>query len=205
MISELTRVQGQNSRARSMKAEATLTLAEWEQTIADFHEMCAYCNIRSFEVLEHFIPFGQDGEGTHVNNCLPACNQCNKLKKDSGLERVMQKFGKETIEQLQIYLIGRLHQEDTPKPLKPKPVTKAKREKRIPVAIPSDVPYLTLEQVAMGLGMSRATVYNYVKELSIRIRQFELSKRRYVAREDFEYIRAVKETPWKFPELIKTR
>ncbi len=117
-LTELKRVRGQNARARSMKAIATLTLTEWEQTIRDFQGLCAYCRVRPFVALEHFIPFGLEGDGTHVNNCLPACQPCNNLKKNRGIDYAIKKFGKETVERLQIYLASRIHQ---PEPIVRKP------------------------------------------------------------------------------------
>lgn len=125
-LTEKLRVQGQNARARGMKCEGTLTVVEWEQTIKDFDGMCAYCNIRPFVALEHFIPFGQEGAGTYVNNCLPACQKCNNTKKNRGIEYTIQKFGSETVVRLQTYLAGRSRQADKitePAPRKPRPTS----------------------------------------------------------------------------------
>jgi 5-methylcytosine-specific restriction endonuclease McrA len=56
-----------------------LTLAEWLQTLADFRGLCAYCQERPFAHLEHFIPIDAGG-GTTLDNCIPACGQCNWSK-----------------------------------------------------------------------------------------------------------------------------
>ncbi len=70
----------QLSRARKLGAPADLTWAEWSQTLNDFEGMCAYCQKRPYQVLEHFIPLGQPDSGTTVVNCVPACYWCNRLK-----------------------------------------------------------------------------------------------------------------------------
>lgn len=122
-LTEKIRVQVQRNRARKLGSIATLTLAEWEKTIVDFQGKCAYCQIRPFIAIEHFIPFGQVGDGTYVNNCLPACQPCNNLKQDHPLEVFTQKLGKETIERLQTYLANRT-------PLPDEPASRAKRPRR---------------------------------------------------------------------------
>jgi 5-methylcytosine-specific restriction endonuclease McrA len=40
---------------------------------------CAYCGVRPYRVLEHFIPIGLGG-GTTADNVLPACSRCNSTK-----------------------------------------------------------------------------------------------------------------------------
>jgi len=69
------------TRAKQAGTLATLTLAEWAQTLQDFHGRCGYCQEHPYEVLEHFIPITHGG-GTTADNCLPACNACNLSKHD---------------------------------------------------------------------------------------------------------------------------
>ena len=76
---ERARLQNQLSRAENNHLPATLTLDEWLQTLADFNGLCAYCQERPFEHLEHFIPIDAGG-GTTVDNCIPACGKCNWSK-----------------------------------------------------------------------------------------------------------------------------
>ena len=76
---ERQRVQTQNYRAAQAGLEATLTLEDWLQTIADFNGRCAYCLERRFEHLEHFVPIDAGG-GTTLENCVPACGKCNYSK-----------------------------------------------------------------------------------------------------------------------------
>ena len=84
--SELTRerlrVQMHNTRAAQAGLPADLTLEQWLETIMDFNGMCAYCQERPFEHLEHFIPIDAGG-GTTLGNCVPACGRCNWSKGSS--------------------------------------------------------------------------------------------------------------------------
>lgn len=104
-LTEHLRVQMQRSRARSIGMPASLSLTQWEQTLADFKGMCAYCLFRPFEVLEHFIPMAL--AGTTANNCLPACYPCNYKKRDLTGQDLILLFGYETIKRLQCYLTSR--------------------------------------------------------------------------------------------------
>jgi 5-methylcytosine-specific restriction endonuclease McrA len=70
----------QLNRARKAGLPATLTWREWKKTLDDFHHWCAYCRNNPYYVLEHFIPLGQQGSGTTVDNCVPACAGCNRRK-----------------------------------------------------------------------------------------------------------------------------
>lgn len=73
------RLYQQLYRARKSNVEASLTLREWLETIADFGNRCAYCESRAFGVMEHFIPVERGG-GTSKNNIIPSCQQCNSIK-----------------------------------------------------------------------------------------------------------------------------
>ena len=76
---ELHRVRSHLRRAREAGLEATLTLAQWLQTIDNFSGLCAYCQLQPFQAIEHFVPISQGG-GTTIVNCIPVCNQCNSQK-----------------------------------------------------------------------------------------------------------------------------
>jgi hypothetical protein len=197
---EMTRVREQNRRARFHNAVATLTIAEWEQTLADFHSICAYCQVRPFSVLEHFIPFGHVGEGTYVNNCLPACQSCNTLKKNYIAEEVIHRFGRERVEYLQAYLAGCLPLEES---MTVRHVSRSKigprlkREKVIPIPLPVNVPYLTLDRASQVLGMRQVTLYCYLKDLNITTHKFWRDRRRYISIADVKRIITFKECPWK--------
>lgn len=67
-------------RAKNAELLATLTLDQWLFTLEYFHWRCAYCGIREYTVIEHFIPISQGG-GTTKDNCVPACQGCNSRKK----------------------------------------------------------------------------------------------------------------------------
>lgn len=102
---EIQRIQSQRSRARGVGAEASLTVEQWEETLADFEGMCAYCLKKQFDVLEHFIPI--EIAGTTVKNCVPACYPCNKKKKNCTGDELRLRFGQDVIERVQQYLVNR--------------------------------------------------------------------------------------------------
>jgi 5-methylcytosine-specific restriction endonuclease McrA len=79
--SEAKAVKFHNKRAEIIALPATLTLEQWQQTLKDFNNQCAYCSDGDYEVLEHFIPLIFGG-GTTAHNCVPACNSCNSIKSD---------------------------------------------------------------------------------------------------------------------------
>jgi 5-methylcytosine-specific restriction endonuclease McrA len=66
-------------RAEKLGLPATLTMEEWEEATEHFEGMCAYCQEKPWQVLEHFIPLGLGG-GTTSDNCVPACRSCNNAK-----------------------------------------------------------------------------------------------------------------------------
>jgi ACT domain-containing protein len=53
--------------------------------------------------------------------------------------------------------------------------------------------YITQDDAAQQLGVSRSTFYYYMKILEIKKHKFPLDKHAYVLREDFEKIKALKE------------
>lgn len=78
---EATVVQDHRNRAQTIGEDDSLNIIEWMQTLRDFKFHCAYCTAGFYECLEHFIPLGK-GRGTMVNNCVPACQRCNSIKKN---------------------------------------------------------------------------------------------------------------------------
>jgi len=67
--------------------------------------MCAYCLVRPFKVLEHFLPVAV--AGTTVKNCIPACYKCNQNKRDYAGDQLVELFGADTIARIQNYLESR--------------------------------------------------------------------------------------------------
>ncbi|WP_126550620.1 HNH endonuclease [Dictyobacter kobayashii] len=102
MITEHIRTQTHRSRARSFGMPATLSCEEWEQTIADFNGLCAYCLNHPFQVLEHFVPVSV--AGTTATNCIPACFQCNYKKSNLVGAALVEIFGDATINRISQYL-----------------------------------------------------------------------------------------------------
>jgi hypothetical protein len=66
-------------RAQKAELPASLTSQQWIATLDHFEWKCAYCGVRPYRVLEHFIPIGLGG-GTTADNVLPACSRCNSTK-----------------------------------------------------------------------------------------------------------------------------
>lgn len=54
-------------------------------------------------------------------------------------------------------------------------------------------PYITLEDAAMQLAVTRATLYYYLRTLSIPKHKFPLDRHVYLSMADFERIRSLKQ------------
>ncbi|HEV2653958.1 MAG TPA: HNH endonuclease signature motif containing protein [Ktedonobacteraceae bacterium] len=78
LIREVDRVKSQVQHARSLEAEATLTLVDWLLTLERFQWRCAYCQERSFEIMSHVVPLPRGG--TTSENCVPSCYSCSTGK-----------------------------------------------------------------------------------------------------------------------------
>ncbi len=76
---ELDRVNRQIAQARSVCAEATLTLLDWLLIIDSYDWKCAYCQEKPFEVMCHRAPLPLGG--TTPSNCVPACCSCRARRK----------------------------------------------------------------------------------------------------------------------------
>lgn len=66
-------------RATKRGLPATLTVKQWMKTLDDFTWLCAYCQIRPYQCIEHFFPL-ELGGGTTPGNIVPACFKCNARK-----------------------------------------------------------------------------------------------------------------------------
>src|SRR5690348_2350284 len=85
VIRELDRVEKQCFQAHTLHVEATLTLVEWLETLNYFHWLCAYCQVKPFQIMSHYLPL--PWAGTTVDNCVPACRRCGLAQKQEN-ERV---------------------------------------------------------------------------------------------------------------------
>jgi 5-methylcytosine-specific restriction endonuclease McrA len=83
-------------------APKSLTVDEWIATLKYFGGSCAYCQVRSYECLEHFIPIKLGG-GTSASNVVPSCCTCNKLK-ESVHPTLVTRIPQEDIERVRVYL-----------------------------------------------------------------------------------------------------
>lgn len=63
-----------------------------------------------------------------------------------------------------------------------------------------DKDYLTYEEAANYVGIARASIYNYIKDLHIMPQRFGRSHRKYIAVADVERMKTYRETPWKKEE-----
>lgn len=79
IVRELDRVEAHLQRARTLGAEATLTLVDWLTTLDHFNWRCSYCESKEFRVMSHFLslPLG----GTTPENCVPACYACRRFRR----------------------------------------------------------------------------------------------------------------------------
>jgi hypothetical protein len=99
LAKRLARVR-QAARRRGLYAD--LSVPEWLQTLADFHDKCAYCQKNPQDTIDHFIPLGQGGSSS-VDNCIPCCVFCNRLKACSLPDQITF-VSQERIKQIQLYL-----------------------------------------------------------------------------------------------------
>jgi 5-methylcytosine-specific restriction endonuclease McrA len=90
-------------RAKAANTPATLTIKQWITTVNYFHEKCAYCQSRPFQVLEHFLPISLGG-GTTADNCVPACQQCNSKKGSAHPDKLIYTFPQHVIDRIKNYL-----------------------------------------------------------------------------------------------------
>ncbi len=56
--------------------------------------------------------------------------------------------------------------------------------------------YMTLDEAAESLGITRATIYNYMNDLNIKTHRFGRDRRGYLSHEQIHLIREYKEKPW---------
>ena len=79
LITEFDRVDAQVRRARTLHADATLTLVDWFSTLEYFDWRCAYCQEKPFQIMSHVLPLPQGG--TTAENCVPACYGCGRARR----------------------------------------------------------------------------------------------------------------------------
>jgi len=56
---------------------------------------------------------------------------------------------------------------------------------------------MNLEEVEKHTGLSRATIYNYMKKLDIGVQKFDLDRRTYLATSDVKRIKEYRKDPRK--------
>ena len=60
--------------------------------------------------------------------------------------------------------------------------------------MPNDQDFITQEDAAARLGVTRATLYYYMRALDIKGKKFPLDRHVYLAKADFEQIKEAKES-----------
>lgn len=83
-------------------APRDLTLEQWLETLRYFKALCAYCQAKPYECLEHFVPLKLGG-GTTISNVVPSCLSCNKLK-DHLHPALVTKIPRTDVERVRDYL-----------------------------------------------------------------------------------------------------
>ncbi len=101
---EWNRLHQHLRRARKRGQPATLTMSQWRRIVTTFDGKCAYCQEKSYEVLEHVIPLGQAGRGTTATNCVPACQSCNIIKSHPEWSSFQEKYMAGAINRVKRYL-----------------------------------------------------------------------------------------------------
>lgn len=70
-----------NRRVRTKDTLTTLTAKQWRDCQKHFDNKCAYCCADGKITKDHFVPVIKGGEFT-VRNIIPACESCNRSKRD---------------------------------------------------------------------------------------------------------------------------
>lgn len=78
-LAMLKQLRRERQRAWRKHAKCNLTLRAWSITVEHYMGLCAYCGKRPYQVIEHVLPIALGG-GTTVENCVPACEECNTRK-----------------------------------------------------------------------------------------------------------------------------
>lgn len=61
------------------------------------------------------------------------------------------------------------------------------------VQLPDNSQYITMDEAATKLGVTRATLYYYIRSLKLEKHKFPLDKRVYLSLSDFEQIKTLKD------------
>jgi 5-methylcytosine-specific restriction endonuclease McrA len=69
----------QQYRTRKLNLPNTLTLKQWETTVSNFNNCCAYCGKEKPLSQDHFLALSKGGSYTE-DNIIPSCRSCNSSK-----------------------------------------------------------------------------------------------------------------------------
>lgn len=80
------RTQHHYNRKRHIEGSIdTLSYEDWQESLANFNNECAYCGRRDRIQRDHVVPLSKNGHN-NKQNIIPACIHCNSSKNDSPLE-----------------------------------------------------------------------------------------------------------------------
>ena len=78
LVREERLVEKQNRRSETRGLAATLTLAQWLETLRRYDWRCAFCRGR-YEAMTRLVPL-REGGGSTVENCAPSCKVCSEAR-----------------------------------------------------------------------------------------------------------------------------
>lgn len=99
---EYFRLAAHKRNQKINKLKFTLTIEQWEGTLKEFNNKCAYCGCSGNLHQEHVIPVTKDG-GYTKENIIPACKSCNSSKWNRDMEewyRSREYFSEERLEKI---------------------------------------------------------------------------------------------------------
>jgi 5-methylcytosine-specific restriction endonuclease McrA len=76
---EVVRAKNNAYRACAREAEGRFTSAESVTLVASYDGKCAYCGSSGRVEVDHRIPLSRGGTNS-IDNVLPACGTCNRMK-----------------------------------------------------------------------------------------------------------------------------
>lgn len=66
-------------KRRGYNDRGTFTPQEWQVTLEEFGNACAYCGNRLELTIDHFLPLSSNGMNV-IGNLVPSCRHCNSSK-----------------------------------------------------------------------------------------------------------------------------
>lgn len=95
----MRQIYGHRAKAKRYNCQATLTLAEWIEILAEHNGVCFYCKtyFGEFLTIDHRIPLSKQGGHTR-DNVIPACHSCNTSKQAAAEDSIRKGYALSLIE-----------------------------------------------------------------------------------------------------------